>query len=228
MASTQPIIQAANGMEKRGRGRPRKSARPKGDDLMQAAKKLFLLHPYTEVTTRAVAVEAGVDCALIRYYFGNKEGLYKATVTELYENAMKRLRHFSNRSEAPSIDELFTTFFETNSAYPELVLLMFRTIALNDGPCRDFLITEIVDPLNELMVRVFRRLRDEGVTDPSMNPEMLRLSFDSLCLMPWFLRPMLTSHMSDDEANEQIRAVFGHNSALFSRAVAAGTQTSPR
>ncbi|HEX6866839.1 MAG TPA: TetR/AcrR family transcriptional regulator [Caulobacteraceae bacterium] len=62
-----------------GRGRPSKNA---GVDLKQvildAAEGLFARHGFYGVTTRQVAAEAGVDTALIHYYFGAKRELFDA------------------------------------------------------------------------------------------------------------------------------------------------------
>lgn len=62
-----------------GRGRPTKDA---GIDLKQvildAAEALFARHGFYGVTTRQVAAEAGVDTALIHYYFGAKRELFDA------------------------------------------------------------------------------------------------------------------------------------------------------
>jgi AcrR family transcriptional regulator len=62
-----------------GRGRPSKGA---GIDLKQvildAAEGLFARHGFYGVTTRQVAAEAGVDTALIHYYFGAKRELFDA------------------------------------------------------------------------------------------------------------------------------------------------------
>ena len=62
-----------------GRGRPSKA---KGLDLketiLDAAEGLFARHGFYGVTTRQVATEAGVDTALIHYYFGAKRELFDA------------------------------------------------------------------------------------------------------------------------------------------------------
>ncbi len=64
---------------KDGRGRPAKAA---GSDMRQAildaAEGLFARHGFYGVTTRQVAAEAGVDTALIHYYFGAKRELFDA------------------------------------------------------------------------------------------------------------------------------------------------------
>lgn len=59
--------------------------RPKADGatetapvILDAAEKLFSMHGFHGVTVRAVAVECGVDSALVHYYFGTKQALFDA------------------------------------------------------------------------------------------------------------------------------------------------------
>ena len=70
---------AKSGARAGGRGRPSKA---KGLDLketiLDAAEGLFARHGFYGVTTRQVAAEAGVDTALIHYYFGAKRELFDA------------------------------------------------------------------------------------------------------------------------------------------------------
>jgi AcrR family transcriptional regulator len=63
----------------RGRGRPRGTTTTKAD-ILATARRLFLEHGYDGVTLRAVAADAGVDVALISYYFGSKKGLFGAAM----------------------------------------------------------------------------------------------------------------------------------------------------
>lgn len=61
------------------RGRRRKGARPDlRAAILDAAEQLFAAHGFYGVTTRQVAAEAGVDSALIHYYFGTKRDLFDA------------------------------------------------------------------------------------------------------------------------------------------------------
>jgi AcrR family transcriptional regulator len=72
---------AKPGARSGGRGRPSKST---GLDLKEAildsAEGLFARHGFYGVTTRQVASEAGVDTALIHYYFGAKRELFDAVL----------------------------------------------------------------------------------------------------------------------------------------------------
>ena len=44
--------------------------------ILLAAEKLFSIDGYSGVSLRQITGEAGVDLALIKYYFGSKEGLF--------------------------------------------------------------------------------------------------------------------------------------------------------
>ena len=80
-----------------GRGRPSKNA---GVDLkeviLDAAEGLFARHGFYGVTTRQVAAEAGVDTALIHYYFGAKR--------ELFDAVFLRRAEVVNRERIDSMD----------------------------------------------------------------------------------------------------------------------------
>jgi AcrR family transcriptional regulator len=50
--------------------------------LMNTAAKLFAEHGFEAVSTRMLAREAGVNIAMISYYFGSKEKLFEAIIEE--------------------------------------------------------------------------------------------------------------------------------------------------
>jgi AcrR family transcriptional regulator len=62
------------------RGRPPKDGRSgeTRETIIDVAEALFSQHGFHGVTIREVAREAGVDTALLHYYFGNKKGLFDA------------------------------------------------------------------------------------------------------------------------------------------------------
>lgn len=50
--------------------------------LLMAALRLFADQGFARTSTREIAQAAGANVAAIRYYFGDKEGLYRAAYTE--------------------------------------------------------------------------------------------------------------------------------------------------
>jgi AcrR family transcriptional regulator len=65
--------------KKLGRGR-RPGSPDTQEAIRQAARERFLRDGYQGVTMRAVAGDAGVDVALVSYYFGSKQGLFGAAM----------------------------------------------------------------------------------------------------------------------------------------------------
>src|SRR5258708_25484716 len=67
------------------RGRPATQAR--GEDtrrrILETALDLFSAHGYEGASTRQIAEGAGVNLPAIQYYFGNKEGLYRAIIDDI-------------------------------------------------------------------------------------------------------------------------------------------------
>lgn len=59
--------------------------------ILQAALQVFAEHGYTAGSTRDIAARAGAHHALIKYYFKNKETLWRAAVSFLFERQAKEL-----------------------------------------------------------------------------------------------------------------------------------------
>ncbi|MDB5441809.1 MAG: transcriptional regulator, TetR family [Phenylobacterium sp.] len=74
------VVKIQRGVKTPGRGRPSRSDdQPNYKQLiLDGAEGLFAQHGFYGVSTRQVADEAGVDVALVHYYFGTKRGLFDA------------------------------------------------------------------------------------------------------------------------------------------------------
>lgn len=69
-------------MVKKSSSQPVESSEGPRLQLLEAAKKLFAKHGFDGTTVRALADEAGVNFALVNYYFESKDGLYRAVIKE--------------------------------------------------------------------------------------------------------------------------------------------------
>ncbi len=87
----------AAGAKPAGRGRPSKATgRDLKETILDAAEGLFARHGFHGVTIRQVAAEAGVDTALIHYYFGAKR--------ELFDSVFLRRAEILNTARSVSMD----------------------------------------------------------------------------------------------------------------------------
>ncbi len=101
------------------RGRPKKTkttgAGETRDAILNAAEDLFSKHGFYGVTIREVAREAGVDTALVHYYFGAKKELFDAVFTrraEVWNNERVAAvdRYAEAAGEAMTLEGLFEAF----------------------------------------------------------------------------------------------------------------------
>lgn len=117
--------------------------------VLEIARRRFLADGYRAVTLRSVAVEAGVDVALISYFFGSKRGLFGAALG-LAANPAELLR---------------TALPGDRAAMPERVL---RTLVTSwddptNGPRLRVLATTIVQEPE--FARMFRELVQREMTE---------------------------------------------------------------
>ena len=60
------------------------------EKLLAAAPRLFAEKGFAGVSIRQLAEAAGVNSAMISYYYGGKEGLYEAVLTTQYERLLTK------------------------------------------------------------------------------------------------------------------------------------------
>ena len=101
------------------RGRPPKAkAGGAGDtreSILDAAEDLFSKHGFYGVTIREVSREAGVDTALVHYYFGAKRGLFDAVFirrAEVWNNERVEAinRYAAEAGEAMTLEGVLEAF----------------------------------------------------------------------------------------------------------------------
>ena len=81
-----------------------KSERTK-ERILRAAERLFAEHGYDGVSMRGLAAAAGVQLALLSYYFRGKEGLYRAVfqrrIDPISDQRRAALRHVMEQTKPP-------------------------------------------------------------------------------------------------------------------------------
>src|ERR1700748_3077679 len=71
-----------------GSGPPGRQSRQR---IVDAARERFMRDGYERATVRAIAADAGVDVAMVYYFFDNKEGLFSASALTGPEHPLHQL-----------------------------------------------------------------------------------------------------------------------------------------
>ena len=124
-------------------------------EILNAARLLFAERGYRDTTMRAVAQSAGVDVALVAYYFGNKEGLFTESM-----NVPINPREIIGRAFADGLDgagprlvQMFLELFEGPATGPALAG-MLRSAASHESTRKafsEFVATAILGHYEELI-----------------------------------------------------------------------------
>jgi AcrR family transcriptional regulator len=82
--------------------------------LFASAERLFAERGFNGVSVRDIANDAGVNSALVGYYFGGKQGLlsevYTRHCTPLNQERMRLLKQFSQSKAGPTLEHVLEAF----------------------------------------------------------------------------------------------------------------------
>ncbi|MDD5411649.1 MAG: TetR/AcrR family transcriptional regulator [Methylobacter sp.] len=191
---------------------------PVRERLLKAALDSFLSDDYHKVTTRLIAEKADANISMIRYYFGNKEGLYE----EMIRDTMTPLLNVLDGQMLESVDgfkDFLYLYYETMSKRPEFPKLILKVLALNQGPGRRF-IQQLLERGRTSGARKVEDLKSAGQVTHSLDPDIVRMAFVSLAMMPMLLKDIFEEQIGrtmDAAFLEKLAAFNGH---LFSTGLA--------
>ncbi len=105
--------------------------------ILDAAAELFGERGKSETSAAQIACEAGVNKALIFYYFGSKEGLYRAAFKKWFGELIESIREKTEGVEPglPMIEAFVRAHIGYLQERPGLVKIIIRELLANDsGP----------------------------------------------------------------------------------------------
>ncbi len=88
--------------------RQRPKTQTRGEDtrrrILEAALDIFAAEGYEGASTRQLAERAGVNLPAIQYYFGSKEGLYRAVIGDIVDQTEARMAPLAPKVSAAIAD----------------------------------------------------------------------------------------------------------------------------
>ena len=123
--------------------------------ILETARSLFGEHGYAGTTVRAVAAEAGVDPAMVFYFFDTKQGLFAAATASMSAEVPVAIDSIFEGGLDGIGERLVRTVLESHDASenPPLVLLAQAAPAHDDSAVllREFIEQEIENRLAALL-----------------------------------------------------------------------------
>lgn len=187
----------------------RTSLRRKGIDTLasaeerikEAAHTLFTQKGYDAVKTRDIAKEAGINLALLNYYFRSKENLFEIVMQENMKEFFVSVIQIIN-DEATDIKKkielLVDQYIEMLLKSPELPV--FVMLHMRNNPIR----IELQGKFREsfLIKQIQSAIKNKEIAP--INPINIMINLVGLTIFPFIGRPMLTNAhgMSEEQFNQ--------------------------
>ena len=182
--------------------------------LLKAALNCFLEDDYHKVTTRAIADEANTNISMIRYYFGNKEGLYE----EMIKDTLGSILDVLDEKLTATPDEFgkfLTHYYNTMIAKPEFPKLILKVLALNQGPGRRFIL-QLLERGRSRGSKQVENMKTTGALNSTVDSDIVRMAFVSLAMTPMLLKDIFEEQMQYKMDSEFINKLASFNATLFS------------
>ena len=205
---------------RRGRGRPRgASAGNVRERLLAAARELFLRYGYRAVSSRQIGAAAGVNFAMIRYYFGGKPGLYREILQSVLPPEIAGLGAPQAGGREMKLADVLNHITRVWAANPWIAGFVLREVLTPGGPMRAMFLREFPERLAPLVERAVRAEMERGAIRPDLDPKLLVLSVVSLAVFPFLSFPLTSRVFGVRNDEEFVTRFLQHTQTLLSSGV---------
>ena len=199
------------------------------DQLIAHGTRIFAAKGYAATATREICQAAGANVAAIHYYFGGKEGLYRAVLMKPFEEATSRFEGFDDPTLpfADAIRRVLEPFvamaLETDVAARHTLRLHLREALEPSAVFRDVIARIVVPHHNALAALLARHCGlarpDEGIH--ALAFAVIAMSND-YCISREFIRMLAPQVLDRRDAQRRIvDRLVGYSVALLDHEVAA-------
>lgn len=166
------------------------------EKIKRAALKLFTRKGYAATRTRDISAEAGINIALLNYYYGSKQKLFELVMTELLAAFFQGIIEILNDTQT-TIDEKIRQVVEK-----------YTTLLREQPDVPLFILSEVRNHPERLAVRVglkrmfgsffFEQLKKEMKSGKVKrgNPMQYLINLISLSIFPYIAAPLIR-HIAD-------------------------------
>src|ERR1700761_6222314 len=218
LTSVAAPIPAATLRKRRGRGRPTaESAEDVRKKLLDAARDLFPRYGYRGVSSRQIGAAAGVNFAMIRYYFGGKPGLYREMLQGVLQPTRSTLDEISSSNAPPKLANVLENMTRSWAANPWVAGFVIREVLAPDGPMRAMFLREFPERLTPLVERLVEGEMAAGKLRSDVDPRLLVLSIVSLAIFPFLTLPLTTQVFGVRNDEKFVERFLRHTAELLAR-----------
>ena len=196
-------------------------------DLLQAARQHFLARDFKAVSLRQIAETAGVNGAMVNYYFGGKQGLYMAMVTELFDSLDRSLQALGKTSNF-TVDEFshsYSRILAENPWWPNFVV---REVLFGEGETQAEIIKKFTSSIAPRLLQSIEQEKNIGNYREDLDPQLALLSLISMTVFPFLAKPLVEQVLGLSLDKSAVEKMAAHTTQLFLGGVKASANDDDR
>lgn len=148
------------------------------DSIKRAAIQLFAVKGLDGTSTRDIAKESGLNLSLISYYFGGKEGLYKAVLHDFALYMKSKIdelvggfeqRDITRQSIIETIHALIDIFIDIRREQPQMARIMTME-KIAGMPCGGEVHDQVFQDVGQRIESIILHGQKHGLIDKKINP----------------------------------------------------------
>jgi len=162
------------------------------EKIKEAARKIFTRKGYSATRTRDIAEEAGINLALLNYYFRSKEKLFDIVMLEnfgQFVSGIRTLFNDKNSSLEQKLENLVEFYINQLSANPDLPLFVLNEIRSDPKKLRARGFTKDMLLKSHFMQQLVEELKRRK--KPALNPLHLVMNLFSMTIFPFLAAPLV-------------------------------------
>ena len=164
--------------------------------ILSAALGIFAQHGRDGARTRDIAHAAGVNLAMLHYYFSSKEELYVRAVSPLLSDIFSRLKTAAQSAADPRarLEALVGVYFDFLKDHPHLPRLMMWELVTDAKALGQIFSGPLQNEKGDLFTN-FRKIFQDGQARGVFradNPDQAILSTVALCVFPFIARDLIS------------------------------------
>ena len=167
------------------------------EKIKKAAEKVFVEKGFKGTRTRDIAEEAGINLALLHYYYRSKEKLFELIMIEKFQQFFGVIAPILNDYQTSlntKIEQIAEKYIDFLIQNPDLPIFIFNEIR-NTNASESFFVKLFPDIIKGTFI--LQQLKE---LNASVNPLQLMLNLIGMLVIPFAIKPILLSTLQNNEA----------------------------
>jgi len=187
------------------------------EKILDAAKTVFIAKGMDGARMQEIADEAGINKALLHYYFRSKERLFEAIFSQIVKYAFPEISRIiaSDEPIVSKIEQVIDAYLGLLLKHPFIPGFIMKELNRDPSGLFKMILKFGFDP--KIVFDMLQKAMDDGEIK-QMNPRHLIVNIVSMCVFPFAARPIL-NHLIFKEDTKALEQFYTERAAVVKQFV---------